>query len=173
VVDELTGIHNRRFFFPEASAALAGALRHRLDFSILLMDLDRFREINERLGRAAGDEVLQITAALLEGQKRESDILARFGGDEFVLALPNTHPTGARQLANRILQTLRALSFEHRGSALPVRASIGIAGLDEHAGKERRGLLESLLQRADQALHLGKVEGRDQVKTFGEPLPAG
>ena len=172
VVDELTGIHNRRFFFPEASAALAGALRHRLDFSVLLMDLDRFREINERLGRAAGDEALQITAALLEGQKRESDILARFGGDEFVLALPNTDPAGAQQLANRILQTLRALSFEHQGNALPLRASIGIASLDEHSGKERRGLLESLLQRADQALHLGKVQGRDQVKTFGEPLPA-
>ncbi len=172
VVDELTGIHNRRFFFPEADAALAGALRHRLDFSVLLMDLDRFREINERLGRAAGDEALQITAALLEGQKRESDILARFGGDEFVLALPNTDPAGAQQLANRILQTLRALSFEHQGNALPLRASIGIASLDEHSCKERRGLLESLLQRADQALHLGKVQGRDQVKTFGEPLPA-
>lgn len=111
VVDELTGIHNRRFFFPEAQAALANAVRHRREFSLMMVDLDRFKQINDSFGHAMGDKVLQVTAALLKGQTREGDVIARFGGEEFVLALPDTDLDGAVRLAERILHSLRNLEF--------------------------------------------------------------
>ncbi|HEY9197802.1 MAG TPA: sensor domain-containing diguanylate cyclase [Gammaproteobacteria bacterium] len=168
IVDELTGIHNRRFFFPEAHAALASAVRHRQAFSILMVDLDHFKQINDVHGHGMGDKVLQITAALLKGQTREGDIIARFGGEEFVLALPHTDLDGARQLADRVLVSLRSLAFNASGKTLRVTTSIGISGLTGQESPDRPDLLESLLRQADQALYHSKAHGRDQSRAFAD-----
>lgn len=168
IVDELTGIHNRRFFFPEAHAALASAVRHRQAFSILMVDLDHFKQINDVYGHGMGDKVLQITAALLKGQTREGDIIARFGGEEFVMALPHTDLDGARQLAERVLVSLRSLAFSASGKTLRVTTSIGISGLTGQESPDRPDLLESLLRQADQALYYSKAHGRDQSRAFAD-----
>ncbi|HSH29403.1 MAG TPA: sensor domain-containing diguanylate cyclase [Thiohalobacter sp.] len=163
VVDELTGIHNRRFFFPEAQAALANAVRHRREFSLMMVDLDRFKQINDRFGHAMGDKVLQVTAALLKGQTREGDVLARFGGEEFVLALPDTDLDGAVRLAERILHSLRNLEFNTDRGALRVTTSIGLSCLGGQESPDQSDLLESLLRQADQALYCSKSQGRDRA----------
>lgn len=162
IVDELTGLNNRRFFFPEAQASLSNAVRHRLDYSIMMIDLDHFKQINDRYGHAVGDKVLQVTAALLKGQTREGDIIARFGGEEFVMALPSTDWEGTLQLADRILETLRGVSFSSGDDVVQVTASIGISSLTGHESPDQPDLLETLLRQADQALYFGKANGRDQ-----------
>ena len=168
IIDELTGIHNRRFFFPEAHAALASAVRHGHDFSIMMVDLDHFKQINDVHGHGMGDKVLQVTAALLKGQTREGDIIARFGGEEFVLALPNTDLEGARQLADRVLHSLRSLAFNAAGKTVRVTTSIGLTGLTGQESPDRPDLLESLLRQADQALYYGKAHGRDQSRAYSD-----
>ncbi len=165
IVDELTGLHNRRFFFAEAASAMAVATRHDHAFSLLMIDLDHFKLINDSHGHDMGDRVLQIAAALLKAQIRDGDILARFGGEEFVLALANTDEDGAQQMATRILDSLRALQLNAGEQHLRITASIGIATLDtEMAGQTDR--LEHLLRQADQALYYGKACGRDQSQCY-------
>lgn len=168
IVDELTGIHNRRFFFPEAHAALASAVRYRQAFSIMMVDLDHFKQINDLYGHGMGDKVLQVTAALLKGQTREGDIIARFGGEEFILALPNTDLDGARQLADRVLDSLRSLAFNAAGKTVRVTTSIGISALTGSESPDRPDLLETLLRQADQALYFGKAQGRDQSRAYAD-----
>ncbi len=168
IIDELTGIHNRRFFFPEAHAALSTAVRHRHNFSIMMIDLDRFKQINDLYGHSMGDKVLQIAAALLKGQTREGDIIARFGGEEFILALPYTDLEGARQLADRILVSLRSLSLNAADQAVRVTTSIGLASLTGTESPDRPDLLEALLRQADQALYFSKQQGRDQYRAYAD-----
>jgi diguanylate cyclase (GGDEF)-like protein len=168
IVDELTGIHNRRFFFPEAQAALSTAVRHRHPFAVMMVDLDRFKQINDRHGHSMGDKVLQVTAALLKGQTREGDIIARFGGEEFVLALPNTDLDGARRLADRVLRSLRNLAFTAGDQTLYVTTSIGLTALTGEESPERSDMLEALLRQADQALYVSKAEGRDQSRAYAD-----
>ena len=168
VIDELTGIHNRRFFFPEAQAALANAVRHRREFSLMMVDLDRFKQINDGFGHAMGDKVLQVTAALLKGQTREGDVIARFGGEEFVLALPDTDLDGATQLGERILHSLRSLEFNTDQGVLRVTTSIGISCLSGQESLDQSDLLETLLRQADQALYCSKSEGRDRACSWAD-----
>ncbi len=168
IVDELTGIHNRRFFFPEAHAALASAVRYHHTYTIMMVDLDHFKQINDEYGHDMGDKVLQVTAALLKGQTREGDITARFGGEEFVLALPHTDMEGAKLLADRILHSLRNLSFNANGKTVRVTTSIGLSGLVGSESPDQPDLLESLLRQADQALYYCKAQGRDQRRSYNE-----
>lgn len=168
IIDELTGIHNRRFFFPEAQAALASAVRHRHPFSIMMVDLDHFKQINDLHGHSMGDKVLQVTAALLKGQTREGDITARFGGEEFVMALPNTDLDGAKLLADRILNSLRSLAFNATGKSVRVTTSIGLTSLTGLESPDRPDLLETLLRQADQALYHGKAHGRNQSCAYAD-----
>lgn len=168
VVDELTGIHNRRFFFPEAQAALANAVRHRREFSLMMVDLDRFKRINDSYGHNMGDKVLQVTAALLKGQTREGDVIARFGGEEFVLALPDTDMDGAARLAERILHSLRCLEFSTDQGTLQVTTSIGLSCLNGQEAPDQSDLLETLLRQADQALYFSKSHGRDRSCSWAE-----
>ena len=165
IVDELTGLHNRRFFFAEAGSASALAARHGHAFSLLMIDLDHFKQINDSHGHEMGDRVLQIAAALIKAQIRDGDILARFGGEEFVLALANTDEQGALQMSSRILESLRALQLNAGTQPVRITASIGIATLDEEMAA-RVDRLEQLLRRADQALYYGKACGRDQSQCY-------
>ena len=172
IVDELTGIHNRRFFYPEASAALARATRHDRPFSLMMLDLDHFKQINDRYGHDMGDKVLQATASMLKAQTRDGDVIARFGGEEFVLALPDTDERGARQLAERIVQSVRAFGFPGEPEPFTVTATVGLTavGSPRSVASGHEQLLETLLRQADEALYRGKKLGRDRMCSYD---PAG
>jgi diguanylate cyclase (GGDEF)-like protein len=165
VVDDLTGLNNRRFFFPEAQAALARAMRHAQPFSVLALDLDHFKRVNDDHGHAWGDRVLKDVGAGLKEMLREGDILARFGGEEFVFALPGTDRNGALSLAERIRQRLAQLSWNVGDRCLMITASMGVSGLAP--GEAPRGTTQAMLDRlvaqADQALYGSKNDGRDRV----------
>jgi len=165
VVDDLTGLNNRRFFFPEAQAALARALRHAQPFSVLALDLDHFKRVNDDHGHAWGDRVLKDVGAGLKEMLREGDILARFGGEEFVFALPGTDRDGALSLAERIRQRLAQLSWNVGDGSLTITASMGVSGLAP--GEAPKGtsqiMLDRLVALADQALYGSKNDGRNRV----------
>jgi diguanylate cyclase (GGDEF)-like protein len=165
-VDELTGLHNRRFFFAEAEAALARAVRYRDPFSLMILDVDFFKRINDTFGHAAGDSVLRDLAGILKEHTREGDILARFGGEEFVLAVPNTDLAGARTLADRIRQHVRSLEWKAEGNSFHLTVSAGIAGLEPSDKTPSRPGLDEVLRQADKALYYCKFSGRDQVCAY-------
>ena len=171
IVDELTELHNRRFFFPEAEAALSRAIRYRHPFSVLLLDLDHFKAVNDHYGHATGDRVLREVAALLCQQIRSGDVLARFGGEEFVLALPNTDREGALLLAERILNRVRTHRWEVDVRKCPVSISIGLGSLAGDSAETADASLDRLLQQADQALYRSKSRGRDCVTVYGDAAP--
>lgn len=165
-VDELTGLHNRRFFFPEAEAAVARAVRHREDLCLLVMDLDHFKRVNDSFGHATGDEVLRDVAGVLRQHTREGDILARTGGEEFVVALPHTSASGARSLAERIRLHIEDLAWPQVSHNIRVTASIGVACLDHGGEGTARQHLERLMRHGDQAMYGCKRDGRNRVAAY-------
>lgn len=170
-VDELTSLHNRRFFFPEAEAMLSRATRYRHPFSLMLIDIDRFKHVNDEFGHAMGDQVLRDVASELRRQIREGDVIARFGGEEFVVALANTDLDGAIQLAERIRQAVAELLWSAAGESLSVTISLGLTALAERERSSHRELLEELLREADHAMYRSKSGGRNQVSAFQPPAP--
>ncbi len=170
-LDELTGLPNRRFFFPAVESVLARALRYTHPFSLMLMDIDHFKRINDLLGHAAGDEVLRAVATAVAGELREGDIVARFGGEEFVVALPNTGTEGALPLAQRVLDRVAATRWDGPDGPVAVTLSIGITNLDQRTGADSRSLLDCLIGEADLAMYFGKRNGRNQVNAHAA-LPA-
>lgn len=162
-VDELTTLHNRRFFFPEAEAAVARAVRHKEALCLLVMDLDHFKRVNDSFGHAAGDQVLRDVAGVLRQHTREGDILARTGGEEFVVALPHTSASGARSLAERIRARIEDLAWPQVSKNMRVTASIGVACLDDDGEDGARQQLERLMRHGDQAMYCCKRDGRNRV----------
>ncbi|MFG1929015.1 diguanylate cyclase [Cryptosporangium sp. NPDC048952] len=156
VTDPLTGLANRRYFENALTVELARARRHDRSVSLVILDLDHFKTINDVHGHPAGDAVLTQVASLLQECTRGSDVVARFGGEEFVWLLPDTTEDGAAIMAERLNTTLAAHPLALPGGALlRVTASIGIAA----------GLLDgpALLSAADQALYRAKATGRNRV----------
>lgn len=170
LIDDLTGLHNRRFFFPEAHAALSRALRYGTPFSVILLDLDHFKLINDTCGHACGDNVLRRFAELLRHHCREADILARFGGEEFVVALPDTDLEGGRHLAERVRLQMKLTQWPMEGRHMQVTASLGLSCTDPAQGPGERAdmVLERLIREADQALYFGKHNGRDRCCLYPE-----
>ncbi len=166
IIDELTQLHNRRFFFPETRTGLAQAMRYKEPFSLLVMDLDHFKIINDRYGHAMGDEVLRGIAATFKSEIRDVDILARFGGEEFVLALPETDERGAMVIAERIRKKVKALRWQADGREISITITIGITEFENCSSNDYVGVLDELIQQADQALYHGKDNGRDQFNTY-------
>ncbi len=152
-VDALTGLYNRRAFLERARQIAELARRYGFSLAMLLLDVDHFKQINDRAGHAVGDEVLHRLGQVVRRSLRRTDIAARFGGDEFVVLLPYTDLEGAREAAERIRQQVHVLDR-------PVRFTVSI-GAAAVAGAE--ALIENLLTRADRALYRAKEEGRDRV----------
>ncbi len=176
IIDELTQLHNRRFFFPETRAALAQAMRYKKDFSLLMMDVDYFKLVNDRYGHSVGDDVLRDIAAAIKTEAREVDILARCGGEEFILALPETDEQGAEVMAERIRNKIKSLRWQVDENEISVSITIGITRLENHSNQDYVGLLDELILQADQALYHGKANGRDQFNAFSNitcPLDIG
>jgi diguanylate cyclase (GGDEF)-like protein len=150
--DTLTGLPNRTLFHDRVQQALLTARREGLRLAVMIMDVDRFKEINETLGHQNGDRLLRLIALRLRGTLRESDTIARLGGDEFGLLLPKVDPPGAAaQVARKVIKALKDEPLVVGGLTLDVGASIGIALFPEH-GED----VDTLLRRADVAMYAAK-----------------
>jgi two-component system, cell cycle response regulator len=160
--DGLTGLHNRRFFDELVTLECQRSLRQRTDLSLIVIDLDRFKQVNDRYGHPAGDSVLEEVARRLRASVRSSDVVARYGGEEFAVILANTGAVSARTFAERIRQAIGGTRIGAEGREIAVTASIGVATMPDRAQRK-----EELLQRADRALYRAKRLGRNQVHLDG------
>ena len=156
-VDALTGAVNRRTFFELAEEETLRALRNRRPFCIAVLDLDRFKSVNDRFGHPVGDRVLTTFAATVGACLRSTDKLGRYGGEEFVLLLPETPLAGGRVVVERIRTAVKEADWAAIAPGLELTVSIGIASF-------RRGeTVGQLLERSDLALYVAKREGRDRT----------
>ena len=161
VTDPLTGLRNRRGFLAEAEVALARCARAGQAAAVVMVDLDRFKSINDRHGHPAGDAVLRATATSLRAGLRAGDLPGRLGGEEFVLLLPDADLAAAAATAERLRAALTQ-DVPHPGAGA-VTASFGVAPVEA-------GALEAALAAADQALYRAKQGGRDRVELAGGPV---
>ncbi|GGI78596.1 hypothetical protein GCM10007978_15350 [Shewanella hanedai] len=155
--DPLTGAYNRRSFHELSHKAMSTCSREQQAFSILLLDLDFFKRVNDNYGHSAGDEVLITTVKTINDCIREADILGRHGGEEFVIALPNTDSKRAKEIANRIRQCIEEMRVHAEGNIIALTASIGLVTKTESCD------FEKLINQADCYLYFAKDNGRNQV----------
>lgn len=163
-LDDLTGTLNRRRFMEQAMIELDRAMRHDHPVSVAMLDLDRFKAINDTRGHGAGDAALVALGDVCHAALRTSDLLGRLGGEEFVALLIETDMPKALEAAERLRARIAAQAVVHDGAAFHVTASVGVATWT------RRESLEDMLRRADQAMYRAKAEGRDRV-VAAEPDP--
>jgi diguanylate cyclase (GGDEF)-like protein len=156
--DGLTGAHNRRHLGDFLEREVARCHRHGRPLSLILLDVDHFKRINDEHGHLAGDEVLRSVARLVASMARREDCFARYGGEEFALVLPETPLDGARKLGDRIRAQVEGEAVAHEGRRLRATVSAGVAELGE--GVERP---EDLLAAADARLYEAKRGGRNRV----------
>ena len=161
VNDALTGLRNKRYFQEAFEEAFARAQRIGIDVSCLFFDLDHFKQVNDTCGHGFGDYVLKTVGALIKETVRRGDLAARFGGEEFVVALPNTDLGQAKCVAEKIRRLIAAHPFRDQGLQWRVTVCIGVASLLSARPSSACGLL----QLADQALYRAKRAGRDRVET--------
>ena len=164
VQDELTGLYNVRYLNSRLAEEYKRAERHRDPLALAMVDVDRFKHVNDTLGHEAGDAVLRELSARLRRSVREIDVVTRYGGEEFVVLLPSTHLSGALVVADRIAKSLREAPFAVGGREVAITASIGLA-LYPSRGVHSK---EELLRSADRALYRAKDEGRDRICVFQE-----
>ena len=163
VTDGLTGLHNARFLLQEIASELARRGRYGRPCSLIIMDLDGFKQINDVFGHLAGDAVLKCIARILRTSKRTSDIASRYGGDEFMLLLPETELAGALVTAERLRLTVEAARCDYADHALGVTASIGVVEMGDGMTTS-----DQLIAAADQALYASKAAGRNAVHAWHE-----
>lgn len=166
ITDPLTHLGNRRHFFHLAELALTDAARCRNPLAVLLFDIDLLKQINDRYGHSAGDSVLVAVASLVRREFREADIIARYGGDEFVILMPETGAAQAAQAAASLCDRMSGLAIPTRQGPVSCTLSIGIASLDPSQAMN----LEDLLRQADQALYQAKAQGRNCAVTYSHRL---
>jgi len=155
--DVLTFLPNRRKIIIDLQEEVIRSNRYRSPFSISILDIDHFKNVNDNYGHTTGDEVLRSVAARLREQIRHPDTIGRYGGEEFLIVLPNSETKAAEEQASRLCQRIRTLQVESNGHVLSVTVSIGVA--QYKIGEEN---WEQLLNRADTALYQAKNNGRDQ-----------
>lgn len=162
MMDPLTAVSNRRALISRLEQAVAEVPRYNSNVSLLLIDLDDFKRYNDTRGHVAGDQALVTVAGLLRQTSRDTDLVGRFGGDEFALVLPHTTVAQAYLLAQRLREGV-AVAFAH--SETPMSLTIGIAGCPEHASD-----VDDLFARADEALYAGKAAGRDTARVWSDEV---
>ncbi len=160
LLDPLTGIANRPGIEREAARALDASARNGTPLSLLMLDLDHFKSINDRYGHAAGDKVLRATAAVWQAQLRGRDPLGRIGGEEFVVVCPDTTLEQALLVAGRLREAAHGLRFDDIDPTLAVSVSIGAA-----QARKSGDSCDALIDRADAALYRAKQQGRDRVES--------
>ena len=167
LTDDLTGLANRRAFDQALKREWMRTLREGSEVSLLLLDIDRFKEFNDRYGHQVGDDCLRAVAAAVSGAVRASDSVARYGGEEIAIILPSTFIAGAVEVAEKVRCAIAALHISHEGNPEGgdgVTVSIGAATALARVGGTMR-MPESLLLAADHAMYKAKREGRNRVAT--------
>jgi two-component system, sensor histidine kinase LadS len=156
--DPLTGLNNRRAFYDRTRSLWSQAIRHGHPSAVMLLDLDLFKPINDVHGHAHGDEVLKALANILRQSIRQGDILARWGGEEFIVFLPETRMQEAMALAERLREAIAGIRIPRETGETAVTASFGIAQLES-----RHITLDALIASADECLYQSKQKGRNRV----------
>jgi two-component system chemotaxis family response regulator WspR len=168
-VDGLTGLNNRRFFDEFMAKEWKRAQREKTPLSVLMIDIDNFKMFNDTAGHLAGDEVLrQVATVIRESFARPADLAARFGGEEFIVVLPNTPLEGAQHIANKIRAAVDQLKIAREGAQQNVTISIGVASTAPHLQQHPDVLIEA----ADDMLYEAKKRGKNQVvgqENLGQP----
>jgi diguanylate cyclase (GGDEF)-like protein len=167
-IDGMTGLFNRSHFLAQAETEFERAERYERPLSLLLLDIDKFKAINDRFGHDAGDRVIVEIANIMRYMARDADITGRLGGEEFVVLLPETALVDAAILAERLRSGIAATPIHSAGADVRLTASIGVAGT---VGS---GCFQEMMKKADLALYEAKNGGRDQVRLApqtGEVIP--
>lgn len=159
--DPLTGLHNRRYLMPRLDEMLSRSHRHGETFILAMFDLDRFKRINDSIGHLGGDACLRAFAEILLEQTRATDVVARFGGEEFVVAFSGVSPADVNVTVSRIICAVREHDFVFEGQTLPLTVSAGVASLGETGAVS--GSPDPLIRLADDRLYRAKQEGRDCI----------
>jgi diguanylate cyclase (GGDEF)-like protein len=160
VVDGLTGALNRKHFDDRLIVELAYAKRHQSEVSLLLLDVDHFKTINDRFGHQAGDSVLRQLAAAIKATLRAEDVFARYGGEEFAIIARRSGIEDAFAFAERVRKVVESSQFVHEGTPVSVTVSLGVAALNDCAEPS----VDQLVRRADSALYAAKAAGRNCSK---------
>jgi diguanylate cyclase (GGDEF)-like protein len=166
-IDWLTGLYNRRHFDYLLGQEINRAERYGRPLTLLLADSDNLKVVNDTFGHQAGDQLLSALASILRTDTRLGDTVVRYGGDEFVILLPDTDPVGGHFLAERLRAAVQEGGFVWQSQPVPVTITIGLASLPQDATDGA-----SLLARADAALYVGKRAGRNRVVAASEASPA-
>jgi diguanylate cyclase (GGDEF)-like protein len=165
ITDGLTGLYNHRHFQERLQAEEKRSRRHDHPFSVIMLDIDHFKNYNDVCGHPTGDKALTIISQLIRAEVRDIDILARYGGEEFAIILTETDKAGAWKVAERIRLRIAEHKFPHAHVQPQKRltVSVGVASFPEDADKRK-----DLVERADEALYMAKKMGRDQVFIAGQ-----
>lgn len=161
ITDELTGLYNRRAFQNVLDRELRRSKRYKKPLSLIMLDIDGFKEINDKFGHRAGDGVLRSLALNLQKAIREIDFLARYGGDEFAVILPETEAKQAAVLAERLKKTIKNYTIDAGGSLCNITMSMGVADVSANMGSD-----DDLISRADKVLYMSKENGGDSVEVL-------
>jgi diguanylate cyclase (GGDEF)-like protein len=161
VTDRLTELYNHGYFQQRLEEEIGRATRFNHTLSLIMLDIDDFKDFNDTYGHPRGDRVLQAVSAIIRGNLREMDVAARYGGEEFVLVLPETGIDGAAAVAERIREGVEAYGFVGGDDIAPVHRSIsvGVASFPAHAGTPSQ-----LIEAADKAMYVAKREGKNRVR---------
>ena len=165
VTDGLTGIKNHRYFRDSLDVAMALAIRHSIPLSVIMLDIDHFKSVNDAHGHAVGDDVLRTVARILRDNTRDHDEVARYGGEEFAILLPMTGADAASAIGERLRESIAG----HPWPLTPVTASLGVATFSGNTPPRA----SSLLEQADRALYQSKQRGRNRVSHHDECWCAG
>ena len=161
IMDGLTGIHNKRYFVEQLERELARAIRHGRPLSLVMCDIDHFKAINDELGHLAGDYVLKEVAQISKSRLRPDDVIARYGGEELALILPETDLDGGRLIAEELRKMIATASFVFEDEDIDVTVSCGVAELDPS------WRTYDFVKAADEMLYEAKRAGRNQVHPRG------